>query len=508
MGTPATRSSSRTWLTAAIANAVVLVMFPGSMVSPALAQVRAATPTLTGEIGHAQLMNHLFPGAKPEAQSTVPVIPQTELDLDPTGGVGSFQPNGPTTTAVNAFFQSLGTNGRTCFTCHQPQDGWTISVSDIRARFNADPTDPLFQVIDGATCPNADVSTQAAQLNAYQLLLTKGLIRIGLPLPPGLQFKITSVNDPYNCNNNPTTGLTSPTTGVVSTYRRPLPTTNLGFLTTIMWDGREPSLSSQAADATLIHAQATAPPTQAQLQQFTGFELGVFAAQEYDNKALYLDDGVSGGPVNLSRLVSGFFIGINHADPTAGAFNPLIFNLYNAWSNLQGQSRQINQQESIARGQSLFNTMPINITGVAGLNDVLGQPTIVGTCGTCHDTPDVANHSLNALFNTGVTGAGATQPSPLETGGLPVFNVTCTWGALAGQTFQFTDLGLATITGSCADLGKIKVPILRGLAARAPYFHNGTAPNLNYVVDFYNNRFNIGFTDQQETDLVNFLNSL
>ena len=55
--------------------------------------------------------------------------------------------------------------------------------------------------------------------------------------------------------------LTSPSSGIVSTYRRPLPSTNLGFINAIMWDGREPSLESQAADATTGHAQATTPPT-------------------------------------------------------------------------------------------------------------------------------------------------------------------------------------------------------------------------------------------------------
>jgi cytochrome c peroxidase len=79
---------------------------------------------------------------------------------------------------------------------------------------------------------------------------------------------------------------------------------------------------------------------------------------------------------------------------------------------------------------------------------------------------------------------------------------------LAGQTFVVTDPGRALISGNCADIGKIKGPILRGLAARAPYFHNGSAATLTDVVNFYNQRFNIGLTDQQKQDLVNFLSTL
>jgi hypothetical protein len=66
-------------------------------------------------------------------------------------------------------------------------------------------------------------------------LINKALIRIGIPLPaaPKLEFAVTAVQDPYNCTTNPVTGLISPTTGIVSMYRRPLPSTNLGFLTAI-----------------------------------------------------------------------------------------------------------------------------------------------------------------------------------------------------------------------------------------------------------------------------------
>ena len=71
-----------------------------------------------------------------------------------------------------------------------------------------------------------------------------------------------------------------------------------------------------------------------------------------------------------------------------------------------------------------------------------------------------------------------------------------------------TDPGRALITGLWADVGKVKGPILRGLAARAPYFHNGSAAALSDVVTFYDNRFNVGFTDQEKVDLLAFLNSL
>ena len=50
--------------------------------------------------------------------------------------------------------------------------------------------------------------------------------------------------------------------------------------------------------------------------------------------------------------------------------------------------------------------------------------------------------------------------------------------------------------------------MLRGLAARAPYFHNGSAQSLMDVVNFYETRFNIGLTAQEKADLVAFLGAL
>ena len=185
------------------------------------------------------------------AQPTPPIIPKFEIDGDPSGRIATFQPGVATITANNAFFQNLGTNGRTCFSCHQPQTGWTVSAADVHDRFEESAgTDPIFRPVDGATCPTDDVSTLSAKSSAYKLLLDKGLIRIGLQLPPpqpaNLEFKIASVDDPYGCTTNPATGLTSQTTGTMSMYRHPLPSTNLGFLTTIMWDGREPNFTQRA----------------------------------------------------------------------------------------------------------------------------------------------------------------------------------------------------------------------------------------------------------------------
>ena len=139
---------------------------------------------------------------------------------------------------------------------------------------------------------------------------------------------------------------------------------------------------------------------------------------------------------------------------------------------------------------------------------MLGVPSIPGFCGTCHDTPNVGNHSVKAPLNIGISNAGPNSPPALNISALPVFRLDCASGPLAGQNFVVTDPGRALISGKCADIGKVKGPILRGLASRAPYFHNGSAATLLDVVEFYNQRFNLGFTQQQKGDLVAFLEAL
>ena len=140
-------------------------------------------------------------------------------------GPGAFLPN--MLPIPNA--SGLGTNGRACVSCHQPQAGWTITPENVQLRFDLTRgTDPIFRPNDGSNSPEADVSTLAARRAAYSMLLSKGLIRIGIGVPANAEFELVAVDDPYG----------HASASDLSLFRRPLPSTNLGFLSTLMWDGR------------------------------------------------------------------------------------------------------------------------------------------------------------------------------------------------------------------------------------------------------------------------------
>jgi hypothetical protein len=352
------------------------------------------------------------------------------------------------------------------------------------------------------------------------------VIRIGIAVPATAEFEVIKVSDPYgyagqNANGNE-----------LSLFRRPLPATNLAFLSTVMWDGREtlqkgsPSaihfdLEDQANSATQGHAQDPDPLDQATREQIFAYEMGLYTAQSFDDAAGDLHAaGARGGPEDLSSEL--FIFGVNdplgcdpngaNCDPSTAVFNSFVFTEFDAWVNLAAGRNDA--RAAVARGQALFNSLLIPITGVAGINDDFGLPTVLGSCTTCHDTPHAGDHSVPAPLNIGVAdppasvadgGDGVHNAFGLPVGDMPVYTLRHkTFGTIK----VVTDPGRALITGKWKDVGRFKGPILRGLAGRAPYFHNGSAATLLDAVNFYDIRFGLGLTNQQKADLVAFLKAL
>jgi cytochrome c peroxidase len=345
---------------------------------------------------------------------------------------------------------------------------------------------------------------------AHSLMLKRGLVRVFLPVPANAEYTLQLVSDAPGCNTDPNYGkVTDPGTGattqLVSVYRRPLASANLRFATVtpgnIMWDGREPSLESQAIDATLGHAQALSPPIPAQVQQMVAFESGFFSAQAFDARAGSLTDGgATGGPRSLAGQAP-----VPAFDPVA-----LPFKEYAAWGSAAGPGAAARQ--SIARGEAIFDTRTFTVANVAGFNDLIGSNAVPVTCSTCHNERGGGNDPFpNSQRDIGVGGQSLAFGGPAPSGDLPVFRLTCKGGLATpfnGPVVTTNDPGLALITGKCADIGKRTVPPLRGLASREPFFSNGSAATTLDVVSFYDRRFSIGLSAQEKQDLANFLNAL
>jgi cytochrome c peroxidase len=407
----------------------------------------------------------------------------------------------------NAFFKPLGTNGRACVTCHEAEDGFSISAANVVERFeDSCGTEPLFRTVDGSNNPNADVSTLEARRAAYSLLITRGLIRIQLPIPANAFFKLVAVDDPYG--NSTTNGL--------SVFRRPLPSTNLKFSPVIMFDGREPNLLSQARNATIRHAEGVAPPD-ATLQSIVDFETALFTTQVKVKHAGRTDHGgATGDPTALS--LTPFIQNENRTFPGCAATVPPTCNagpvsvvtndvmtIFTAWATSHDDDR-----EAIARGQTVFNTKRFVDPAVGP-----AQPV---TCSNCHNTAGAASFSGGLAPPAPPFGGFPTVAisAPPFRAGLPLYTFESLPGALTptgapvpvGTRIASTDPGMALRTGLWRDINRFKTPALRGLASRAPYFHNGLSPTLAAVVTHYDTQFAIGMTAQEKSDLEAFLGAL
>ena len=109
------------------------------------------------------------------------VLPRQLSFENASGQLGVLNGDGPVATKGHPFFESLGSNGRACVTCHQPAGGMSLSVDLIQERWRATKgTDALFAAIDGSDNPSAPQDRESS----HSLLLKRGLFRVGLPWPP------------------------------------------------------------------------------------------------------------------------------------------------------------------------------------------------------------------------------------------------------------------------------------------------------------------------------------
>jgi hypothetical protein len=472
---------------------------------------------------------------------------------DAAGAVGVVLAGGPLNVAQHPFFSALGTNGRACVTCHQPANAMGLSLQTIRRRWQeTHGKDPLFAAIDGSNCP----SLPQDEASSHSLLLNRGLFRVALPWPRTVgpdgspvvpEFSIEVIRDPTGCNTDPVYGLKSADPHI-SVFRRPRMVANLKYVAidaggevygpagpfnakrlamvmdkdpetgryvamNIMSDARAPTLKMQAQEAARDHLQASAPLSAAQLKGIVDFESQVFAAQDLDAVG---DDFAAPsappalGPRNLQSSRTGV-LGDNFGNP--------VFKDFGAWKSppLASSAAQAGFRASVMRGYEVFFNRPFWIRDSAHINTAgLGNPA-KRTCVTCHNLQMVGTDATAGWGDLGTNNEpwadqSLFSPAYAAAPQLPLFKIVCNHDArphpFLGRIIYTHDPGRALISGKCYDVGSVVMGQLRGLAARAPYFANGSAEDLRAVVDFYDRRFNMGLSEQERLDLVNFLSVL
>jgi len=451
---------------------------------------------------------------------------------DGSGVTETLLTNGPLDTKGHPFFTAIGPNGRACVTCHQPADGMSLSVTTIQERWKeTDGKDPLFAAFDGSNCPDLPQGSK----KSHSLLLERGVFRIERPWPPRdltgktitPDFDIEVVRDPTGCNTGKDHGLKAPNP-TVSVYRRPRPVSNLKYLTAIgfpydpksgmplkhdpetgkpvsgnlMADSRVFTLAEQARDAMHGHLEIMGRLNQDQVKRIVDFESHLYTAQQRDNVGGALDeDGAFGGPAKLANSEPG----------QLGDQGQPVWSEFAAWANIPKDANLTPEQrafrESVARGAKIFREKTFLISDSMGINWPIGFGNPVrNACALCHNMSQMGNDVAPGHVDLGTTTLPFADPAP----DLPLFKITCKGKPhpFYGRVIYTHDPGYALTTGKCQDVGRITLQSMRGLAARPPYFSNGSAKTLRDVVDYYDRRYNIGYTEQEKQDLVNLMSVL
>jgi hypothetical protein len=476
-------------------------------------------------------------GARPyswwfEAGSEAALPKEMEFE-NPLGRLGVLNADGPVETKGNPFFEPIGNNGRACVTCHQPANAMSVSVESIRERWKATSgRDPIFAAIDGSNNPSLPQDKESS----HSLLLNRGLFRIGLPWPPkGVtpEFEITVVSDPTGVNRDPVWGLASahPT---ISVFRRPRMAANLKYVLApdlgpfnvklgvlldkdpdtgqpvsmnMMADARAGTLKIQALSAFHDHMEGVGGLTAEQLQRIIAYESQVYAAQVWDKHAGDLAE--PGGPQALGPAAL-------LREPAGVLNSPAkpVFLFFDPWKQAKAGDARSEFRASVARGSDIFHNRTFWVRNVTHINSIgLGNPA-KRSCAVCHNAVMSGMDRAPGWVDLGTTNYPTwTEPKVWsENSELPVFKLTCRADAkphpYLGRVIYSSDPGRALITGKCADIGAITMGQFRGLAARAPYFSNGSARNLMELVDYYDRRFDMRLTTQEKQDLVNFLGVL
>ncbi|MEO7549714.1 MAG: hypothetical protein ABIT09_01055 [Croceibacterium sp.] len=458
-----------------------------------------------------------------------------QLDYpDATGTVRLLLYGGPMPTKGHPFFEALGPNGRACVTCHQPAAAMSLSIPDVQRQWRRKgAADPLFAAADGSNCP----SLPQERRESHSLLLDHGLIRIARAWPPRdlagnpiePDFELEIVRDATGCNNDPKWGLHTPDPHV-SVYRRPRPVANLKFIEAIgfaydpkagmslgldpetgkavsgnlMADARVPSLSAQMRDAADIHLAIARRLSARDIARILDFERRLYTAQQSDTVGGMLDaSDAHGGPLKLLQSPPG----------RLGSQGTPVWSEFEAWEKMAAADKArldpavVAFRESVARGARTFRTKTFLISDTAGINSPIGFGNPVrNSCVFCHNMSFMGMDVAPGQVDLGTTNRPFAEPMPW----LPLFRVTCKKRPHPhyGRVIETSDPGFALTTGRCSDVGRITLQSMRGLGARAPYFSNGSARDLRGIVDFYDRRYTIGYTEQEKLDLVNLMKAL
>lgn len=360
--------------------------------------------------------------------------------LQPQAGFASraagpaFHYSGSIRDAIEFFRPHAGGNGRSCATCHRPEDGFALTPKTVEARWQRlqqrrkiDPSadDPLFRPID-ADDFDSDFTT----------LRTKALVRVTLPLPANVKRGDDA-------------------TATTASVRRAVPTViNAAFSAPFQHDGSHATLEDQALSAMRAHSQTSVDPSPQRLSRIAAFQRHLFSSRRIARMSNALDAGEvpppSDGPLDVLQ---------QRGRKTFEQF----------CATCHGGATQT--QNSDGRFLPTFARGPRASGGEAFVNIFVGTPRPPPP-GLPPPAPPVPR------FFHGLPSAGLPEQA---------FRITLPGGAEVVQVSS--DPGRGLVSGDLREFGRFDIPTLFGISNTAPYFHDNSAADIDAVIAHYQAMF-------------------
>jgi cytochrome c peroxidase len=323
------------------------------------------------------------------------------------------------------FFRPLpGGNGRSCATCHDPRDGFSLSPATVEARWQRlqrarrqDPgaSDPLFRSID------ADDGR-----DDFTLLRTRALVKVRVPLPARVRL----------------TG--APAATHVTVSRAVTPLNMLKHTAPYHQDRSAPTLEAQALGAITQHMEPAAPPTRAFLESVAEFQRHLFSSRGVRALSAAIDAGAP----------------LPDLDPPLTAIE--------------------------RRGKAKFDDFCRRCHGGAAQVQNLEHrifPPFDGSTNPASLNVGVSNPVPRGFPASPIVGPGRDLPTQRFDVDLPDGGTVVLESSDPGTVL--TDAHALELVAGNQVFNRFDVPQLRGVNRTAPYFHDHRARTLEEVVRHY-----------------------
>ncbi len=330
--------------------------------------------------------------------------------------------------AQNFFRPFPGGNGRSCATCHQPRDGFSLSPATVEARWrrlqharrrDPDATDPLFRPID------ADDGYED-----FTLLRTRALVKVRVPLPSRVRLTTDA-------------GATH-----VTLSRSVSPLNMLKHTAPYQQDRSAATLELQALGAVNQHMEPTIPPSQEFLETVAEFQRHIFSSRQVRRLSAAID---AGRP-------------LPNLDPPLTALEREGKEKFDDFcGKCHGGPAQVTNLENRVAPPFDGTTNPLSLNVV------------------------VSNPPPNGFPASVIQGAGFDLATQLFTVDLP--NGTSVVLESSDPGTVLTDARALETVGGNQVFNRFDVPQLRGINRTAPYFHDHRAKTLEDVVKHYQSFF-------------------